>query len=662
MDYVASHGECIDSYLVLGPDCFEGDPIYKHQCAEAEFDRLKWITDKRKRATELVAKLVKAAKDKYDTFFGLVYNILNGLVHRCVTNVGAEGIQYTAVGYCFGAPDVVSLLASDWLAAGVIAPPTFLTEDDLHKVKKPLRLPCAGRSFFSVGRSSQDKACLQKSTFSRALNTDSRNAVIQGHARANLSAILGDSAPFFQARHVHVLGDAYKQTETMAAAARFAKEKGNIAYKTKDYVSARDHYTNAIRLDPSEYTYSLNRSMANVKLEKWCEAEQDATTALTLAPGNSKAYFWRNVARREQGNLLGSLKDITAHADAGGSFEIVLDEISKIVAAGKLSTTPTTHEPELQDTPVAVDGGPKSSGFVIAESERKGMGAFAIQVFHRGDLVLAERPLYMVDNPDDGMKHQANVEVAVRNLSETELKEFLSLRNAHTRTQRFYGNAIVGTHSTNAFAASDNGREKSVLCVRASRFNHSCVPNATYSWHASSGQLRIYALRDVAVGEELFVTYIRGRNVYGSPREVRQSRLKTYGFTCACPACTLPEAEQVISDRRRMEIKEIWESVPRYGPNRTADRLRAIVRAMHLLQEEGYAADADDFTNDAAGICACHSDWDSVDYWAKKTYETRVAEYGEDGRWAVDAQSLHLQLRKHPQAGTQRKEIFTIRL
>jgi len=111
-----------------------------------------------------------------------------------------------------------------------------------------------------------------------------------------------------------------------------------------------------------------------------------------------------------------------------------------------------------------------------------------------------------------------------------------------------------------------------------------------------------------------------------------------------------------------MEIARIWESVPYYMPHQTADHLRAIVRAIRSLKGEGYAADADDFTNDVAGICACHADWESVRYWATKTYETRVAEFGEDSQRAADVRDLHLTLRGSPHAATQKKQKFTVRL
>jgi len=70
-------------------------------------------------------------------------------------------------------------------------------------------------------------------------------------------------------------------------------------------------------------------------------------------------------------------------------------------------------------------------------------------------------------------------------------------------------------------------------------------------------------------------------------------------------------------------------------------RLRVIVEGIHLLKEEGYLADADDFVNDAGIVCAYHSDWVSAKYWAHFTYQTRVAEFGEDSPRAAEVRGAY---------------------
>jgi tetratricopeptide (TPR) repeat protein len=92
----------------------------------------------------------------------------------------------------------------------------------------------------------------------------------------------------------------------MLSAALVAKENGNIAFEKKDYQLACTYYGEAMQMDTTDYRYPLNRSMANLKLQRWPEAEQDASTALQLVPGNLKAYHRRTTARIEQGDFVGA--------------------------------------------------------------------------------------------------------------------------------------------------------------------------------------------------------------------------------------------------------------------------------------------------------------------------------------------------------------------
>ena len=45
--------------------------------------------------------------------------------------------------------------------------------------------------------------------------------------------------------------------------------QGNIAFETKDYGTARSLYSHAMAFDKSNHLYPLNRSQANLKLERY---------------------------------------------------------------------------------------------------------------------------------------------------------------------------------------------------------------------------------------------------------------------------------------------------------------------------------------------------------------------------------------------------------
>lgn len=299
----------------------------------------------------------------------------------------------------------------------------------------------------------------------------------------------------------------------------------------------------------------------------------------------------------------------------------------------------------------------KIPGYKIANAGEKGLGAFALQMFRRGDLIIAEAPLFSIRKQDDGGPIDfQSIKAAVDGLSSEEVQKYVSLKNADVEGGR-YDNPFLGIYSTNAYE-TDSG--SGGIFLEVSRFNHSCSPNARTSWNPDIKRMRIYALRDIAVGDEIFVSYLASRNVYGSSRAERQNRLmKKYMFTCACAACGLQGLAAVASDKRRLQVKTIWESVPYFHPHETHDRLLAIVRAIHLLEEEGYAADYDDFTVDAAAICAFHSDWASAKYWATKTYESRVAEFGEDSYRAREVKAMMLDPKTGPMAGMGSPQKFT---
>lgn len=120
-------------YTALGMDYFCGDDIAKYRSAHdapppPDFDMAAWRAKHVAFATANVPVWAAAAK----AVFG--------------RPDGAS--RYACVGYCFGAPYVLGLLATDGVAAGAFAHPSQLTEEQLRAVKRewllvPLPRACA---------------------------------------------------------------------------------------------------------------------------------------------------------------------------------------------------------------------------------------------------------------------------------------------------------------------------------------------------------------------------------------------------------------------------------------------------------------------------------------------------------------------------------------
>nr|XP_016456544.1 PREDICTED: outer envelope protein 64, mitochondrial [Nicotiana tabacum] len=79
-------------------------------------------------------------------------------------------------------------------------------------------------------------------------------------------------------------------------ASELLKEKGNAAYKGKQWNKAVSYYTEAIKLNDNA-TYYCNRAAAYLELGCFRQAEEDCTKAILLDKKNVKAYLRRGTAR-----------------------------------------------------------------------------------------------------------------------------------------------------------------------------------------------------------------------------------------------------------------------------------------------------------------------------------------------------------------------------
>lgn len=88
---------------------------------------------------------------------------------------------------------------------------------------------------------------------------------------------------------------------------------------------------------------------------------------------------------------------------------------------------------------------------------------------------------------------------------------------------------------TDALPEDVPGCEGNAFYALHSCCNHSCVPNAEAFKRDEDddGSAVILALRDIAAGEEVMLSYIDEE----APLEERQEQLADYGFTCACHKC-----------------------------------------------------------------------------------------------------------------------------
>ncbi|XP_054777787.1 outer envelope protein 64, mitochondrial isoform X1 [Prosopis cineraria] len=87
------------------------------------------------------------------------------------------------------------------------------------------------------------------------------------------------------------------------------KEKGNAAFKGRQWNKAVNYYTEAIKLNGMNATYYSNRAAAYLKLGCFQEAEEDCNKATLHDKKNVKAYLRRGTARESQLRYKEALED-----------------------------------------------------------------------------------------------------------------------------------------------------------------------------------------------------------------------------------------------------------------------------------------------------------------------------------------------------------------
>ncbi|PLW14490.1 hypothetical protein PCANC_05567 [Puccinia coronata f. sp. avenae] len=91
-----------------------------------------------------------------------------------------------------------------------------------------------------------------------------------------------------------------------------------------------------------------------------------------------------------------------------------------------------------------------------------------------------------------------------------------------------------------------------------SYLNHDCRPNVAYRFNNETLQVEMRALREIAPGEELTISYIK---LVDSRAERQKSLYHSYGFHCGCSQCSISDAESRASDLRLDQIVQLWNEV-----------------------------------------------------------------------------------------------------
>ncbi|KAK7061310.1 ER lumen protein-retaining receptor [Favolaschia claudopus] len=297
---------------------------------------------------------------------------------------------------------------------------------------------------------------------------------------------------------------------------------------------------------------------------------------------------------------------------------------------------------------------PKAVAFRLGPAPGKGLGLFSTRALKMGELIHCERPLLVgaTSIPSYApasftremfIQHYLNeseqyFQVAVNRMRPADKAAFMALANSHTRDG---SGPIMGIIRTNALTISglrpgvtDPSKDYSGICEVMSRLNHSCSANTCPRFDLPSFSFRLYAVRDIAEGEELTYSYV---DPLASAAQ-RQQGLRPYDLVCTCAACTDPAT----SDPRRAAIKTFspdtvkWALDPQLPDNWL---IRQCLDQLVRITKEGMGHNPQCFfaTKTIMEAYICLGDAEQASKWAVKLFQQIWTE-GYDDEFATPSE------------------------
>jgi len=147
------------------------------------------------------------------------------------------------------------------------------------------------------------------------------------------------------------------------------KKKGNRAMGKKKYPKAKKYYSKAIKIDPNNPTYRLNRAIANAALELWKDAEADAASAVELGnPPTTKAHFQLAKACLKQARLDEAKEALKVGLEAYPSEAVLLQLSKEVERACTIREAKRKKEEEAKANAPATSSGPASARALLDQA------------------------------------------------------------------------------------------------------------------------------------------------------------------------------------------------------------------------------------------------------------------------------------------------------
>jgi hypothetical protein len=287
-----------------------------------------------------------------------------------------------------------------------------------------------------------------------------------------------------------------------------------------------------------------------------------------------------------------------------------------------------------QQTPTPNSADDASHLIAVHHTPSAGLGVFAKALIPRSTRILSS-PLLLAlnggENPSEILHGVAKLSAAAK-AAYLDLHPFAppvrkELVRKHTGKRwedlEKWERDAIGVYDANSFEVG--------VYDLPSRINHSCIPNVHYEFNPAIERGTFHAVRDIAEGEELFISYINGGSRLKS---WRQPKLDMWGFICGCAACGR-DGEGKKREERRKQMFELDQKLARqsvYGNVMTAGQaLKAATQLAGLQVAEGILnRELRTSYHDAARYCLELGNVKLALLWAEKELAHEKVCVGED--------------------------------
>lgn len=232
----------------------------------------------------------------------------------------------------------------------------------------------------------------------------------------------------------------------------------------------------------------------------------------------------------------------------------------------------------------------------IVDSEGKGKGMVARRKIEEGEIIVKEKPLFVVKTPYAAkhlVNHLAEIRKNVMKLEEEQRDAFyeLALARPELCTKGPGDSKLFGVFQANSIELTDLDRKKTktlgaALFLNISRINHSCLPNAVWSYNLSKRVLEVRASRPIAEDEEVLICYADSSAMREDRRKYLEAR---FNFQCDCKVCSLTGEDLVENEKLRKEIMGLtnnMEDIYKDKPEKALKYAKMKLERMEKIKRE----------------------------------------------------------------------------